>query len=157
MSAIQDALALFGDGPAALETAIEGTTLEEMSYSPAPGKWNIRQIVRHVADTEIVAGMRLRHIVAEDRPPLIPFNQDAWATNLNYANTDPAESLLTFRVLRNDTVKLLRSLPAEAFERTGVHPERGERSLLAFVELFGRHAVAHAAQIRAIREAYPNK
>ncbi|HXJ39535.1 MAG TPA: DinB family protein, partial [Bryobacteraceae bacterium] len=139
MSPVQEALTQFRAGPGALDAAVAGATPDELSFSPAAGKWNIRQIVRHVADTEIVAGMRLRHIAAEDRPTLIPFDQDAWATNLDYAAASPADSLVTFRTLRNDTARLLESLPVAAFDRTGIHPERGERSLLAFVELFGRH------------------
>jgi hypothetical protein len=154
MSAIQEALEVFRQGPAALEAAVAGATAEELSFSPAPGKWSIRQIVRHVADTEIVAGMRLRHIAAEDRPTLIPFNQDAWAEVLKYSESDVQEALESLRVQRRDTVKVLESLPEAAFARTGVHPERGERTLVAFVELFGKHVMTHAEQVKAIRQAW---
>ena len=105
MGNISEALSQFRSGPAALEAALAAVTAEETDFSPAPGKWNIRQIVRHLADTEIVAGMRLRHIAAEDKPTLVPFDQDTWATRLGYATADLSVSLNTFTVLRNDTAR----------------------------------------------------
>ncbi|MCU1327619.1 MAG: yfiT [Bryobacterales bacterium] len=154
MATIPDALEVFARGPAALKAAIADVTPAELDFQPAPGKWTIRQLVRHVADTEIVAGMRLRHIAAEDRPTLIPFDQDKWADNLSYSVADPNEALVTFRALRDDTARLLGRLPEAAFDRIGVHPERGDRTLLSFVELFGNHVIKHVEHIRAIREAF---
>ena len=72
---------------------------------PAPGKWTIRQIVRHLADTEIVVGMRLRQIVAEDKPTLVPFDQDAWAAHVGYSQADAFDSLRRFQSLRDDTAR----------------------------------------------------
>ena len=153
MPTIPDALEVFRRGPATLKAAIADLTPAELDFVPAPGKWTIRQLVRHLADTEIVAGMRLRHIVAEDKPFLVPFDQDKWADNLDYKSADPDEALVMFRVLRDDTARLLASLPPAAFERVGSHPERGDRTLLSFVELFGNHVIKHVEHIRSIREA----
>ncbi|HKD05913.1 MAG TPA: DinB family protein [Bryobacteraceae bacterium] len=149
-----EAVAEFRRGLAALESAIVGATPEETAFAPAPGKWNIKQLARHVADTEIVVGMRLRQIIAEDNPTLIPFDQEKWAANLGYQHADALDSLARFRSLREDTTRLLESLPPATFERTGNHPERGVESLLAWVERFGKHVHTHAAQIRAVRDAW---
>ncbi|HVW85367.1 MAG TPA: DinB family protein [Bryobacteraceae bacterium] len=157
MSAHIEAVAKFRSGPAVLEQALAGISSEESSFAPAPGKWNIRQIVRHLADTEIVVGMRMRQIVAEDRPTLIPFDQDAWAANLGYDKADARDSFARFQSLREDTTKLLEALPAEAFDRVGVHPERGSKPLLEWVQLFGRHVDTHAKQIEAIRESWKTR
>jgi len=149
-----DAVAKFRSGPGILEAALAGASTEETTYVPVPGKWNIRQIVRHVADTEVVVGMRMRQIVAEDKPLLVPFDQDAWAANLGYENADAFDSLARFRSLRDDTARILEALPAEAFAREGVHPERGTKPLLEWVRLFAGHVETHANQIRGIREAW---
>jgi hypothetical protein len=154
MSDYTEAVAQFRQGSSALQTALQGASAEETAFVPAPGKWNIKQLVRHVADTEIVVGMRMRQIVAEDSPTLIPFDQDKWAAHLGYENADALDSLARFLSLREDTTRLLESLPAEAFNRTGVHPERGTKSLLEWVQLFGRHVFTHADQIRAIRDTW---
>jgi len=149
-----EAVAVFRDGPVILEDALRGVTEAEAAFAPAPGKWNIKQIVRHVADTEVVVAMRLRQIVAEDRPTLIPFDQDAWAAHLGYETADAFDSLARFRSVRVDTARILSALPPEAFDRVGVHPERGTKPLLEWVHLFGKHVQTHADQIRGVREAF---
>ncbi len=146
-----EALHKFRAGTVALAQALHGVTPEESARVPAPGKWSINQIVRHVADTEIVVAMRLRLIVAEDKPVLSPFNQDRWAAALGYEDANPFVSLALFEALRVDTTKMLEGLPAEAFERVSVHPERGEKSLLEWVGLFGNHVFTHVEQIKKIR------
>ncbi len=146
-----EALHKFRSGPVALAQALHGVTQEESARVPAPGKWSINQIVRHVADTEIVVAMRLRLIAAEDKPVLSPFNQDKWAETFGYQDANPLVSLAFFEALRIDTTKMLEALPAEAFDRVSVHPERGEKSLLEWVVLFGNHVYSHVDQIRKIR------
>jgi hypothetical protein len=153
MSNYTEAVAKFRQGPALLDKALAGVSEPEATFVPAPGKWNIRQIVRHLADTEIVAGMRMRQIIAEDKPTLVPFNQDAWAIQLGYENADALDSLERFRSLRDDTASVLEALPPAAFDRVGVHPERGTKTLLEWVQLFGGHVERHAEQIRALRAA----
>jgi hypothetical protein len=148
-----EALHKFRSGPVLMAQALHGITPEQSAHAPGPGKWTINQIMRHVADTEIVVGMRLRLIIAEDRPTLSPFDQDLWAAQLGYEKANPLVSLAVFEALRNDTTALLESLPPEAFSRVSFHPERGEKSLGEWVTLFGNHVYSHADQIRKIREA----
>ncbi len=149
---MKEALHKFRSGPVVLAEALHGITLEQTSLAPAPGKWSINQIVRHVADTEIVVAMRLRLIVAEDRPTLTPFDQDKWAEAMDYKDANPFVSLALFEALRNDTTLMLEKQPETAFDRVSFHPERGEKSLLEWVRLFGNHVYSHANQIREIRK-----
>jgi len=142
----------FRSGPVVMAEALHNVTLEEAARIPAPGKWSINQLVRHVADTEIVVAMRLRQIAAEDRPTLAPFDQELWASHLGYENANPFTSLALFEALRLDTTAMLEALPPEAFDRVSFHPERGEKTLLEWVGLFGNHVYSHADQIRKIRE-----
>lgn len=148
------AVALFRFGPAMFEAAIQGVAEEESLHVPASGKWNIRQIARHLTDTEIVAGMRLRQIIAEDMPLMAVFDQDLWAANLGYSVCDPHASAALFRSLRSDMSSILESLPAEAFARVGIHPERGEWTLLQWVKFFGAHVENHTQQIANIRKTW---
>jgi hypothetical protein len=148
-----EALHKFRSGPVVLAQALHGLTPEQATHVPAPGKWNINQIVRHVADTEIVVGMRLRLVIAEERPTLTPFDQDKWADNLGYNKTNAFASLAVFETLRNDTTALLETLPPETFNRVSFHPERGEKTLGEWVTLFGNHVYTHVDQIRKIQES----
>jgi hypothetical protein len=151
------ALRLFRCGPEILDQVLDGVTVEESKFVPAPGKWTIRQIARHLTDTEIVAGMRLRQIIAEERPLMALFDQDLWADHLAYNDCDVFDSAAKFRALRLDMAAVLESLPATAFARVGLHPERGAGTLGEWVERFGIHVEKHGGQIRRIREQWSGR
>jgi hypothetical protein len=141
-------------GPELLALVMTGVAGEEEDFVPAPGKWTIRQLIAHVADTELVAATRLRLVVAEDDPPLPPFDQEKWASNLDYARRKPKGSLETFRRLRAENHEFLKGLPESAFERAGNHAQRGRLTLRELVIGFAGHAENHARQIQEAREAY---
>jgi hypothetical protein len=144
----------FRSGPSALAVVLEGVGEAESSFSPAPGRWTIREIAQHLADTEIVAGMRLRQMIAEDKPTLAVFDQELWAKELGYGKCDPHQSLAQFRALREINATMIARLPAHALDREGIHPERGTLTVRDWVERFTAHAESHASQIRNIREAW---
>lgn len=156
-SDIKELLERFRQSPSVLEKALDGVTEEESKFSPAPGKWTIREIVRHVADTEFLAGVRLRQIIAEDRPALAMFDQDKWASSLNYNESDQRDALLDFAVLREMNSLMLAGVPAEAWEREGIHATRGVTTLRFWVDLFAKHIDRHAQQILAAREAWSRR
>jgi hypothetical protein len=149
-----DAIALFRRGPEILDKAIAGVSEEESKFVLARGKWTIRQIVRHLTDTEVVVGMRLRQMIAEDRPLMATFDQDLWADHFRYNDCDVFDSARKFRVLRDDMSDVLELVPAAAFERVGLHPERGAGTLGEWVSRFGTHVEKHAGQIQRIRDVW---
>ena len=151
MSEINTLLERFSRGPELMAVILTGVFGEEEDYAPAPGKWSIRQLAAHVADTEIVAASRFRQVVAEDNPTLVAFDQNAWAARLDYARRKPKQSLESFRRLRAENYELLKGLEEAAFERTGTHTERGPVSLRQLLEGFAGHAESHARQIESIR------
>jgi hypothetical protein len=140
--------------PELLATLLTGVHGEEEDFLTAPGKWSIRQIVAHLADSELVAAHRFRQVIAEEDPTLIAFNQEAWAARLDYARRKPKQSLETFRRLRAENYELLKELPATAFERAGNHNERGRLTLGQMLEGFANHAESHARQVQSIRDEY---
>jgi DinB superfamily len=154
MSDIADLLERFRRGPELLAVVLTGVFGEEEDFIPAPGKWSIRQIIAHLADSEIVCAHRLRQIIAEDQPTLIAFDQDAWARNLDYARRKPKQSLESFRRVRGENYELLKEVPESAYTRTGNHSERGPITLLFQLELLAAHAESHARQMQTIREEY---
>jgi DinB family protein len=55
---------------------------------PAAGEWAIIEVVSHLADTEERALARVRRMLAEDNPPLEPFDQEALAEQRRYLHLD---------------------------------------------------------------------
>jgi hypothetical protein len=133
---------------------LTGVFGEEEDFTLAPGKWSIRQLVAHLADTELVFASRFRQIIAEDTPPIMAFNQDQWATNLDYARRKPKQSLETLRRLRAENYELLKELPAAAFDRTGNHSKDGPIAMHTLLERLTNHVEKHAQQMQAIRDEY---
>jgi len=133
---------------------LTGVFGEEEDFIAAPGKWSIRQIVAHLADSELVGAHRMRQVIAEDNPTLIAFDQDAWTRNLDYARRKPKQSLETFRRVRAENHELLKGLPESAFERAGNHSENGPMTLRRLLEGYAQHAESHARQMTEIRGEY---
>src|SRR5260370_723002 len=154
MSTLAKNLERFRRGRELLAVVLTGVYGEEMDFTPAPDKWSIRQIVAHVADSELVGAQRFRQVIAEDNPTLGAYDQNAWAKNLDYARRQPKQSLESFRRVRAENYDLLKSLPESAFERTGVHSERGSLTLRQLLEGYAEHAESHARQMQAIREEF---
>jgi hypothetical protein len=133
---------------------LTGVFGEEEDFVPAPGKWSIRQIIAHLADTEIVLAHRFRQVIAEDNPTLIATNQEAWANNLDYARRKPKQSLETMRRTRAENHDLLKALPESTYQRAGNHTERGRTTLRQLLEDYSGHTESHARQIGEVRGAY---
>jgi len=156
MSEIPELLERLRRGAELVAVSITGAAGSELDFVPQPGKWSIRQIVAHLSDAEIAAAMRLRRIIAEENPKLEAWDQDAWANNLDYARRKPSQALETFRRIRAENYELLKELPEAAFDRVGLHSERGPLTLKRLTQLIAEHAESHAAQLRARRAEFKN-
>jgi hypothetical protein len=125
-----------------------------LDFKTSPEKWSVRQLVCHMADSELVDGMRLRLIIAEENPTFGGFDQDAWAKNLDYGKRKLSWAIETCRRLRAENYELVKELPEEAFARTGTHSSGGKRSLLDQVRAGAEHLESHVMQLKTVRAAY---
>lgn len=139
--------------PSALREGTGDVPEADLGVPEAEGKWSIRHVVRHLADSEIVWGYRLRMVLAHDRPELTGYDQDAWAGNLGYSEADVAEALEEFEALRRGHLRLLRRASPEDLDRVGDHAERGEESVRHMLRLYAGHDLLHLRQIDRIRGA----
>ena len=137
-----------------MAVVLTGVYGEEIDFTPAQEKWSIRQIAAHVADAEMVGAQRFRAVIAEDAPTLAAFDQNAWVRNLDYARRLPKQSLESFRRVRAENYELLKALPEPAWERAGMHTERGRVSLRQLLEIYAEHAEQHARQMQTLRDEY---
>jgi hypothetical protein len=143
--------------PARIASLIRGLTPRQLARRPAPGKWSIREIILHLADTEMVMGCRARWIAFEDHPTLVPFDQEKWAAGRTREPEPLAETLERFRLLRRSQLRLFRRATKPAFRRTGLHPERGVVTLQVQLETLAGHDLNHLAQIRRLAAQHKAK
>lgn len=150
-------LAMF-EAPARLRKLLKGLTEKQLAKAPAPGKWSIKEIVAHLADGEVILGSRYRLAAAHDRPPLAGYDQDLFVERLGVANATTEELLADFEMARAVNLGLLVRLPDGAFERVGVHSERGEESIATMVAMYAGHDRVHLDQVETIRTGlFPQK
>lgn len=140
-----------------MEKAIKRLSKKQLKRRPEPGKWSIAEILAHVADTEVVASWRMRLILGSDGTPIQGFDQDVWAKTFRYEEQDPKQSLKVFRVLRENNLSLLKSVPRKLWENHGVHSERGKETIAHIVRLFAGHDLNHLQQVEKIAKASRRK
>jgi hypothetical protein len=143
-------LKLQAEAPKKIERLVKGVPPAKLRKRPAPGKWSVAEIVAHVADTELVAGFRMRLILGAPGTPIVPFDQDAWVTALHYDKRDARKALEQFRALREANLALLKTLTREQWKQHGVHAERGPETIETIVNMFAGHDINHIKQIEAI-------
>ena len=145
-------IALYRDGYRAVVEALHNITEDELAAAPAPGKWSPRAIVHHLADSEMTAAMRLRLLVATDRPTIHGYDQDQYSRALHYDRPHEA-SLEAFRYARECTAQILERLSEDQWLKEGTHTESGPYSVHKWLTIYSEHAHSHARQIVEARDA----
>jgi hypothetical protein len=145
-------IAQYKDGYRAVSEALQGVSERELDARPAPGKWSAREIVHHLADSEMTSAIRLRRLVAEERPQIQGYDQDEFARRLYYDRAIHA-SLEAFRFARETTGQILEKMTEAQWLREGTHSESGPYTVQRWLEIYAQHAHNHAEQIRRARAA----
>jgi len=142
----------YKDGVTEVERSLAGASDAELDARPGPGKWTAREIVHHLADSEMTSAIRLRRLIAEDAPRIVAYDQEEYAKRLHY-DRPIAASLRAFAAARETTGELLDALSDAEWAREGTHTETGHYSVLTWLEIYAKHAHGHADQIRRARQA----
>jgi hypothetical protein len=110
------------------------------------GEWTPRQIVHHIADTELLRSVRLRLLLAEDDPLIPSIDEPTFAKRLQYGR--PVEpSLALIRAAMDVNLELLAGLSEVEWLRAGRHSEFGVWTVEDWLKRASAHAHEHAAQI----------
>jgi hypothetical protein len=143
----------YKDGYRVVTEALGGARGKELNDAPAPGKWSARDIVHHLADSEMTSAIRLRLLVAQDRPQIMGYDQDEFARRLHYDTRTLHASLAAFQAARLTTAEILERMTDEDWQREGTHSEIGRYTVERWLEIYAAHAHGHAEQIKAARAA----
>lgn len=131
--------------------ALDGCSDAELdARPPTAGEWSAREVVHHLADSEMTSAFRLRRLLVEDDPVIHGYDQDEFARRLHYDRPIEA-SLLALRAARATTAEILDRLTEADWARRGTHTESGPYSVTGWLEIYAAHAEDHADQIRRAR------
>ena len=145
----QQLIDAYKDGYRLVVEALAGATEAELDASPGDGKWSARQVVHHLADSEMTSAIRLRLLIASTNPAIVGYDQDEFASWLYYTDRPIAASLDAFGAARRSTAEILERMTEDQWLREGTHTEHGRYTVHRWLEIYARHAHGHAEQIRA--------
>jgi GNAT superfamily N-acetyltransferase len=140
-------------GPGLLRAAVAGLTRDQLLARPIPGKWSSLEVVCHVCDSEQFFADRLKRTLAMSRPLLLGADPDHYSEGVRYHDRDLEEELALVALTRRQVARILRLVPAEAWQRTAVHNEGGLVTLRQLVLHATRHLKHHVRFIEEKRVA----
>jgi uncharacterized damage-inducible protein DinB len=146
----RDAFQVLEATPETLARLTRDLSADQLTTPPAPKKWSVRDILSHLADTEIVFAFRLRQTAAEPNHVIQPFDQDAWAAP--FARLDARDALRAFAEVRRWNLLFIHAVPPAVLGNPVTHPERGVMTFQTILETMAGHDLNHVEQIeRAAR------
>jgi hypothetical protein len=119
----RDALEAFGETPFRLRELLDSWSEADFERSYAPGKWTARQVLIHLAQTELALGTRARFALSQDNYTAQAFSQDAWLS-IDGA-IDARTALDVYTTLRRLNIAMFAGLAPSQRDRTFQHPEYG--------------------------------
>jgi hypothetical protein len=125
----------------------------QLGLTYAPGKWSVRCLLHHLADSETVLYDRIRRTISEPRQVLWAFDQDRWATGLDYWSMPLDLSRRIFDAVRAGVIYQARMHYEPRGHLEYVHSETGVRTLKDEFDKVAWHNEHHLAQIEAALKA----
>ena len=112
-------LSMLANQIAAFET-LRALPDETGNHRYAEGKWSVKELLGHMADTERVFAYRLLRIARADQTPLAGFDENAWAEVAPHGRRELAEVVDDLTAVRRATITLIASLDETAVANTGL-------------------------------------
>ena len=141
----RDALAALEDTPERIRRLVDGMREEDFTRSYGAGKWTVGQLLDHLAEAEIIFGVRMRMALTTPGYVVQPFDQDKMmAREARHTGRDAFD---VYYALRRWNLPLYRSLSPEERNLRFTHPERGEMKVEDMLSLLAGHELHHLAQI----------
>ncbi len=144
----RDPLEALGETPARILALVERWGDDHFGRTYAPGKWTARQILIHLAQTELALTTRARFALSTPGYVAQPFSQDDWIAIED--GTQARTALQAYLALRKLNVEMWRHLAPEQRQRAFQHPEYGELTVEWVMAQLAGHDIHHLRQLERI-------
>lgn len=147
--ALKYVLLAFEGTPEVLDGLLRDIALNDPIWDkrPDPERFTIREALAHIADWEPIVLERVCRICDEDTPLLPDVDEGEMAVKNDYAHSDPRHSLARIHDGRTRLLTTLRTLPPEAWKRTGNREKIGLLTLEELIVLWLGHDGYHTRQV----------
>ena len=129
---------------------LSAISAEKESFIYAPGKWQLKEVVGHVCDTERILSCRALCFARKDKSPLPGFDENEYTPASNYSRRslkNISEELLT---VRTATLSLIGNFDPEMLDYKGIANDT-ENSVRNIIYMLYVHQHHH---MKVIRERY---
>lgn len=151
-SALLDALE---EMPRFLRYSLEGLSREALLRVPENDRSHLLEHLWHTRDCETdLYGLRIRRILAEDRPHLEPVDVVAWLEERGYEAREGDAAITEFEQERGRLLSELRVLTPDQLARVGVRADGSEISVLAIIRQLALHDQDHRWRVAAILRGF---
>jgi len=147
MTNISVLIEAYSEGAKQLRDAVQSTANTDLDARPIKGKWSIREVVCHLADSEIVYADRMKRVIAEDNPTFFEADPDLFVSALYCTQRSLGKELDVVEVIRTHMLPILQSCDVNDFQRTGVHSLDGPMTLQMLLQRIVDHIPYHVAFI----------
>ena len=114
-----DIVAVLEDQLQATRTLLDSISEEKANHRYEAGKWSIKELVGHIADTERVFAYRALRFARNDKTELPGFDQDTFTANANFANLSLGAIIEEYEAVRRASILLFKNLDGGAWSRRG--------------------------------------
>jgi uncharacterized damage-inducible protein DinB len=140
-------------GPDLLRAAVASMSRDQLLARPVQGRWSTLEAVCHICDCEQFFADRIKRALAMSRPLLLGADPEHYPEAVRYHDRDLDEELALVALTRRQVARVLKLVPAEAWQRTAVHNEGGLVTLRQLVLHATRHLKHHVRFIEDKRQA----
>ena len=134
-----------------LREVVDSLGDEDLNKTYRDGSWTVRQLVHHVADSQLALYERLKMALTEYQPTVSEFDQDKWAYLPD--NRLPVESLIRMLEGLNERIVALGNYVTGAqLDRVFIHETDGEIRVAETLAKLSWHEEHHLAHIRIALE-----
>lgn len=130
-----------------LRETVDSLSEEELSKTYREGSWTVRQLVHHIADSQLNMYQRLKLALTDENPTVPAFNEEKWAIQPDTAL--PVESSIKMLEGINERiVSLGHHLTEDQLNRAFTHQINGKITLATKVAKLAWHEEHHLAHIK---------
>lgn len=149
-------VALIRNTTKVIGNVLQGVSQEEATtYRDGPDGWTVTEIVCHVRDFGVIYHDRCKQIMSEENPTFPRYDQAALAVERHYNDQDVQTAYAELVANYEAIAAFFESVPDDAWDRIGQHPEQGPYTLNKILMQVGTHTTVHIEQMtRVLTQKY---
>lgn len=115
----KDILSALANQSNTLNDFFESVTEEKAEYAYAEGKWNLKEMLQHLIDTERIFAFRALSIARKETATLNGFDENSYAANSSANKRTWVELVNEMKIVRESTTLLFSSFTEDMLNTTG--------------------------------------